>query len=84
MYLLAAAIKQAASTDGVKVRQALENLNAPVEGVITTYVHPYTHDDHEAITMNMVVMGEVKNGRVVYAYDSDKGQAVREKAKAKK
>ncbi len=83
MYLLAAAIKQAASTDGVKVRQALENLNAPVEGVITTYVHPYTHDDHEAITMNMVVMGEVKNGRVVYAYDSDKGQAVREKAAAK-
>ena len=83
MYLLAAAIKQAASTDGVKVRQALENLNAPVEGVISTYVHPYTHDDHEAITMNMVVMGEVKNGRVVYAYDADKGQAVREKTTAK-
>jgi branched-chain amino acid transport system substrate-binding protein len=86
MYLLAAAIKQAANTEGVKVRQALENLTAPVEGVITTYSHPYTHDDHEAITMNMVVMGEVKNGRVVYAYDADKGQAVREKAatKAKK
>ncbi len=86
MYLLAAAIKQAANTEGVKVRQALENLTAPVEGVITTYNHPYTHDDHEAITMNMVVMGEVRNGRVVYAYDADKGQAVREKAatKAKK
>ncbi len=83
MYLLAAAIKQAGNTDGVKVRQALENLNAPVEGVITTYVHPYTHDDHEAITMNMVVMGEVKNGHVVYAYDADKGQAVREKTTAK-
>ena len=27
MYLLAAAIKQAGNTDGVKIREALENLN---------------------------------------------------------
>lgn len=79
MELLAAAIKQAGSTDGVKIREALENLKENVEGVITTYVHPFTHDDHEAITMNMVVMGQVKDGHVVYAYDSDKTQAVREK-----
>lgn len=79
VYILAAAIKQAGSTDGVKIREALENLKENVEGVVTTYVHPFTHDDHEAITMNMVVMGEVKDGHVVYAYDSDKSQAVREK-----
>ncbi|WP_413437741.1 ABC transporter substrate-binding protein [Sulfuriferula sp. GW1] len=71
MYLLAAAIKQAGSTDGPKIRAALENLRTPVVGVITTYNHPYTHDNHEAITMNMTVMGEVRNGRVVYAYDAD-------------
>lgn len=81
MYILATAIKQAGGTDGVKIREALENLNEKVEGVITTYDHPYTHDDHEAITINMPVMGEVRNGRVVYAYESDKGQVVREKAK---
>lgn len=71
MYLLAAAIKQAGSTDGPKIRQALENLRTPVAGVITTYNHPYTHDNHEAITMNMTVMGEVKGGRVVYADEAD-------------
>lgn len=81
MYILATAIKQAGGTDGAKIREALENLNEKVEGVITTYDHPYTHDDHEAITINMPVMGEVRNGRVVYAYESDKGQIVREKAK---
>jgi hypothetical protein len=33
----------------------------------------------------MVVMGEVKGGHVVYAYDADKGDVVREKdANAKK
>jgi len=67
LYLLAAAIKQAGSTDGVKVREALENLNGTVEGVVTTYTKPYSHDDHEAIKPNMVVIGEVKNGRVVLA-----------------
>jgi branched-chain amino acid transport system substrate-binding protein len=67
LYLLAAAIKQAGSTDGVKVREALENLNGTVEGVVTSYTKPYSHDDHEAIKPNMVMIGEVKNGRVVLA-----------------
>lgn len=71
MYLLAAAIQQAGTTNGVKVREALENLKGKVNGVITTYDHPYTHDNHEAITRKMVVMGEVKDGRVVYANKAD-------------
>ncbi|VVD60399.1 amino acid ABC transporter substrate-binding protein [Pandoraea morbifera] len=82
VYLLAAAIKQAGTTDGPKVRAALEDLKTPVEGVVTTYDHPFTHDDHDAISANIPVMGEVKGGRVVYAYDSDlkAGSKVREKA----
>jgi branched-chain amino acid transport system substrate-binding protein len=67
MYILAAAIKQAGNTNGVKIREALENLNEKIDGVVTTYNHPYTHDNHEAITMDMVVMGEVKDGHVVRA-----------------
>lgn len=71
LYLLAAAIQQAGTTDGVKVREALENLKTKIDGVVTTYDHPYTHDNHEAITRNLVVMGEVKNGIVVYANKAD-------------
>jgi len=67
VLLLAAAIKQAGSTDGEKVRLALENLNSKVEGVVTTYDKPFSPTDHDAIKRNMVVMGEVKNGRVVLA-----------------
>jgi branched-chain amino acid transport system substrate-binding protein len=81
IYILAAAIKQAGNTDGVKIRQALENLQEKVDGVVTTYSHPFTHDDHEAITINMAVMGKVKDGHVVYANESDKAVVVREKAK---
>ena len=71
VYLLAAAIKQAGSTDGPKIKDALENLKAPVEGVVTTYNKPYTKTDHEAITANIPVFGEVKGNRVVYAYADD-------------
>ncbi len=67
IYLLAAAFKQAGTTDGVKLREALENLNEKVEGVVTTYSKPFTHDDHEAIKAGMPVMGEAKDGRIVQA-----------------
>ena len=71
IYLLAAAIKQAGSTEGPKVKAALEDLKAPVEGVVTTYNKPFTKTDHEAITTNIPVFGEVKGQRVVYAYEAD-------------
>ena len=67
VYLLAAAIKQAGSTDGVKIREALENLKVKVDGVVATYDKPFSKDDHEAVKMGMPVMGQVAEGRVVAA-----------------
>src|SRR6476469_6073032 len=46
VYLLAAAIKQAGSTEGPKVKAALEDLKAPVEGVVTTYSNLYSTGAH--------------------------------------
>jgi len=71
VFLLAAAIKQAGGTDGRKIKDALENLNTRVEGVVTVYDHPFTKTDHEAITANIPVFGEVKDGRVVPARAED-------------
>jgi branched-chain amino acid transport system substrate-binding protein len=67
VYILAAAIEQAGSTDGEKIREALENLGKKIEGVVTTYNHPFTAEDHEAISASIPVWGIVKNGRVVPA-----------------
>jgi branched-chain amino acid transport system substrate-binding protein len=67
IYLLAAAIKQAGSTEGPKVLHALENLNEKVEGVVTTYNKPYSKTDHEAIDFGNTVFGEVKGGKVILA-----------------
>ena len=83
VYILAAAIAQAKSTDGPKIRAALENLETKVEGVVTNYDRPFTATDHEAISANMPVFGVVKNGRVVAAYEEDVtgDKALRLKAK---
>ena len=67
IYLLAAAMKQAGTTDGPKVREALENLTEKVDGVVMTYNKPFTHDDHEAIKAGVPVMGEAKDGHIVLA-----------------
>ncbi|MBC7481696.1 MAG: hypothetical protein H7337_07305 [Rhizobacter sp.] len=72
MFILAAAIKQAGTTDGTKVREALENLTEPVEGVITTYRKPFAKGQHEAINAQIPVFGVVKDGRVVYANPEDR------------
>ena len=71
IYLIAAAIKQAGGTSGPKIREALENLNTKVEGVVTTYDKPFTPKDHNAISRNMVVFGKVQDGKIVYAKADD-------------
>lgn len=78
VYILAAAIKQAGSTDTRKVKEALEDLKEPVVGVIATWNHPYTKWDpadvttHEAFRREQTVMGMVKDGRVVFGNDADR------------
>lgn len=76
MLILAAAIRQAGSTDGDRIREALENLHEKVEGVIMTYNRPFSKERHETITsVHDIFMGEVRSGRVVFAYDEDRRRA---------
>ena len=71
MRILYYAIQQAQSDDPVKIKAALEDLQKPVAGVITTYNKPFTKSDHDALTSNMLVLGVVRNGQINYAYKED-------------
>jgi branched-chain amino acid transport system substrate-binding protein len=75
VYLLAAAIKQANSTEGPKIVAALQDLKTPVNGVVMTYNKPFSATDHDAIKAKDVVVGVVENGRVEFlnAEDATKG-----------
>jgi len=39
--------------------------------VVATYEKPFSLDDKDAITPNMLVMGKVRNGAVTFAYPED-------------
>lgn len=82
MHLLYLALRQANSTDGVKIKEALEDLKSRYQGAITSYSKPFSKEDHDAITQNMVLMGVVSSGRVDYAYTDDqkRGALLRMKA----
>jgi branched-chain amino acid transport system substrate-binding protein len=83
MHLLYLALRQARSTDGPKIKEAFESLRARYPGVITNYNKPYSAEDHDAITENMLMMGKVTQGRVDYAYaeDQKRGATIRVKQK---
>ncbi|WP_374347264.1 ABC transporter substrate-binding protein [Chitinimonas sp.] len=78
MKVLAAAIEQAGSTDGKAIKDALENLQKPVEGAIAKWVKPYSSWDpakpesHEAFRKERVVVGLARDGRVTFAHEEDK------------
>jgi len=56
---------------GPAVKAALENIPRVYYGVVATYDKPFSLDDKDAVTPNMLVMGKVRNGAVTFAYPED-------------
>lgn len=72
MYLLTYAVFAVRGRlDGPAIKQALENLPRTYYGVVATYDRPFTPDDKEALTSNMLMMGQVRKGKVTFAYPED-------------
>ena len=68
--LIAAAIRQAGTTDGPKLREALENLAAPVQGALKTYTKPFSRDDHEALMADDLVFVKWEGDKLVQHTDA--------------
>ena len=65
LHLVALAIEQAKSTDGAKVREALEDLKAEYAGLIKTYKRPFTAEQHDALTERDYIMVVWRGGKIV-------------------
>ena len=75
MLLLAAAIRQAGSLEGPRIREALENLDAEVAGVIMRYRRPFSPDNHETLLRaRQIHLGEIRDGAVVFAHEATPDQ----------
>lgn len=65
MHLVARAMEQAGSTDGDKVRVALENLKNPYQGLIKTYNQPFSADNHDALSPDDYIMVRYDGDKIV-------------------
>ncbi len=59
------------NVSGPVIKAALENMARTYYGVVATYEKPFSLNDKDAISQNMLVMGMVKNGAVTFAYPED-------------
>lgn len=76
VYLLSYALLSIRNGEltGPAIKQALENIKRVYYGVVTTHEQPFSRDDKDAISKNMLVMGVVRNGTVGFAYAADRSK----------
>jgi branched-chain amino acid transport system substrate-binding protein len=65
VLLAAEAMKQANSTEGSAIRVALEDLKAPVQGVLKSYNKPFSKTSHDALTAKDFVWIRWKDGKLL-------------------
>jgi branched-chain amino acid transport system substrate-binding protein len=65
VMLLVLAIKQANSTDGAKIREALENLQSPYDGLMKNYNKPFSPTEHEALRSKDYKWAHWQNGALL-------------------
>ena len=69
MMIYAAAVRQAGSTEGPKVKAALENLQGGVEGYMKTYAKPFSAENREALGPADYKWTRWKDGKLVVSDD---------------
>ena len=65
MHLLGLAIAQAGSTDGDKIREALEDLKGEYVGLIKTYKKPFSKTEHDALGAADYIMVRYDGDKIV-------------------
>lgn len=56
---------------GPAIKESLEGKMKTYYGVVSTYDKPFSVQDKDAITRNMMIIGMVKNGAITFAYPED-------------
>lgn len=80
--MLRAVFQTRGDTSGPALKAALENLQQPYPGVVTTHDRPFSAQDHDAFTLNMIWLATWRNGALqfVYGEDAKRAAVIRRKA----
>lgn len=73
--MLRALFQTKGNTSADALKTALENLERPYAGVVTTHDRPFSPTDHDAFTRNMVWLGVWRRGEVHFQYPEDAKRA---------
>jgi branched-chain amino acid transport system substrate-binding protein len=63
------------NTSGDALKAALENLERPYPGVVTTHDKPFSNSDHDSFTRNMIWLGVWRKGEIQFEYPEDAKRA---------
>jgi len=76
LRLIYLAIYQANAASSERIQNALESLETQSRStVVARFNRPFVRDDHEAISDFQVVMAEVRNQKLAYAYPGDEASS---------
>jgi branched-chain amino acid transport system substrate-binding protein len=64
--MLRALFQSRGDTRGPALKAALENLEAPYRGVVSTFDRPFDANDHDAFSERMIWMGVWRRGSIVF------------------
>ena len=73
--MLRALFQTKGNTSADALKAALENLERPYAGVVTTHDRPFSSTDHDAFTRNMTWLGVWRRGEVHFQYPEDAKRA---------
>ena len=73
--MLRAVFQTKGDMSGDALKSALENLQRPYSGVVTTHDRPFSIKDHDAFTRNMIWLGVWRKGEVQFQYPEDAKRA---------
>jgi branched-chain amino acid transport system substrate-binding protein len=81
--MLRAVFQAKGDLSGDALKRALENLERPYQGVVTTHERPFSAQDHDAFTRDMVWLGVWRHGEeFVYPEDARRAGFIRRKETA--
>lgn len=69
--MLRAVFQTRGDTSGPALKRALENFERPYQGVVTTYSKPFSTNDHDAFSVNMIWLGVWRKGEIAFYYPED-------------
>jgi branched-chain amino acid transport system substrate-binding protein len=69
--MLRAVFQTKGDTSGDALKSALENLERPYAGVVTTHDKPFSAADHDAFSMSMIWLGVWRHGEIHFQYAED-------------